>query len=72
MRAEIARNGLNEPCVSVFPETEEENQLLREMRGKFRGEDGNHVLMMGSLDNNGEMTASFVLLQRGHLSTIGR
>ena len=70
MKAECSFNHTGEPVVTVFPETQEEIDILMTMRGKHRGEDGRHMLVMGMFMNEGVLECcSFTTNPIGHATT---
>lgn len=71
MKAEAKFNDSREPVVIVFPETQEEVDVLLTMRGRHRRDDGDHILVMGMFVNEGELEcATFTTNYRGHPTTI--
>lgn len=70
VKAEAIFNHRGEPTVTVFPETQQEIDILLTMRGKASGSDGNHRLVMGMFVNEGSLESStFTTNPVGHAST---
>ena len=70
MKAEASFNHRGEPTIVVFPENQEEIDIVLTMRGKHRREDGNHMLVMGLFTNQGIVEcATFTTNPIGHVTT---
>jgi hypothetical protein len=70
VRAEAKFNERGEPTITMFPESQEEIDILCTMRGKHRREDGNHMLVMGVFINEGVIEcATFTTNPLGHPTT---
>lgn len=71
MKAEAEFNHRNEPCVTLYPENDEEVRLLTIMHNKSKGIEGNHVLVCGRLEIEGVLdSVTIVANQIGHPTTI--
>lgn len=71
MNCEASFNHRNEPCIILTPENSEEVRILTILRNKSKGIEGNHVLVCGSLEEEGQLVnVSIVTNQIGHPTTI--
>lgn len=71
MNCESSFNHKGEPCVTLFPETGEEIDILETMHGKYTRDDGRHKLVMGKFTVEGQLSSvTFVTNPIGHPTTI--
>lgn len=73
MIVESSFNHRGEPTINISPETVEEKDILQTMWGKYTQDDGNHKLVMGKFEVEGELdSVTFTVNPIGHPTTIGR
>lgn len=73
MIVESKFNHNGEPTIILFPETDEDKDILLTMHGKYTKDDGCHQLVMGRMEINGVLdSVTFTVNPMGHPTTIGR